>query len=225
MSKKILVVALSLLGAAGCSRAPKQQPAQTVSTQAQPVAGAGQANPEPVVTGQAAAETFLIPAGTDVRVRLDQTLGTKYDHAGHPFQATLDSPIAVDGRVVVPTGTPFRGRVVVAKKSGRLRGRAVIELTLVSFQLNGATYSIVTGPKMRTSKSHRGRNLALIGGGGGVGAAIGAIAHGGAGALIGGGAGAAAGATAAFVTGRKNVTLPAETPLLFSLRDQVEVRG
>jgi hypothetical protein len=100
-----------------------------------------------------------------------------------------------------------------------------MELALVSFQLNGATYPIETGPKTRVSGSHKKRNLALIGGGGGVGAAIGAIAHGGAGALIGGGAGVAAGATAALVTGRKNVTLPAETPLVFSLRDKVEVRG
>jgi len=184
----MLVVALSLLGAAGCSRAPKQQAAQ---------AQTGPPQATPAAAGQAAPQTFLIPAGTDVRVRLDRTLGTKYDRAGHAFQATLDSPIAVDGRVVVPVGTPFDGRVVVAKRSGRLKGRAVMELALVSFQLNGATYPIETGPKTRVSGSHKKRNLALIGGGGGVGAAIGAIAHGGAGALIGGGAGVAAGATAA----------------------------
>jgi hypothetical protein len=50
-----------------------------------------------------------------------------------------------------------------------------------------------------------------------VGAAIGAIASGGTGALIGAGAGAVAGTVGAAVTGRKEVTLPAETVMRFTL--------
>jgi hypothetical protein len=54
---------------------------------------------------------------------------------------------------------------------------------------------------------------------------VGAVAGGGAGALIGAGVGSAAGATGAFITGRKNVRLPAETPLVFSLRRSVAIRA
>jgi len=44
------------------------------------------------------------------------------------------------------------------------------------------------------------------------------------GALIGAGAGAVAGTTTAFITGKKNVKLPVETPLIFSLRSSVQLR-
>jgi hypothetical protein len=119
----------------------------------------------------------------------------------------------------------FHGRVTEAKKSGRLKGRAVIGLTLVSFQLDGATYPIETRMQARGSGSHKKRNVAFVGGGAGAGAAVGGIASGGAGALIGAGAGAAAGGVTAFITGQKNVRLPAETPLTFSLQHGVAVRG
>jgi hypothetical protein len=99
----------------------------------------------------------------------------------------------------------------------------MLELALESFELRGATYRIATAVSYRTSGAHKKRNLALIGGGSGFGAAVGAVAGGGAGALIGAGAGAAAGTTGALVTGRKNVRLPAETPLVFSLRSDVSL--
>jgi hypothetical protein len=165
----------------------------------------------------------VIPAGTHIHVRLNQRLDTRHNRAGDQFQATLTTPVAVGGHVVVPQGTPFVGRVVHAKPSGRLRGRAVLELALESFELRGAAYRIATKVSYRASGAHKKRNLALIGGGSGFGAAVGAIAGGGAGALIGAGAGAAAGTTSALITGRKNVRLPAETPLVFSLRSDVSL--
>jgi hypothetical protein len=63
-----------------------------------------------------------------------------------------------------------------------------------------------------------------MGGGPAAGPGIGALAGGGAGALIGAGVGAVAGTTTAFITGRKNVKLPVETPLVFALRSIVAVR-
>ena len=222
MSRKALILALSILGAAGCGKTPNSSSVQAQNgAPGQPPAGPP-ASSVPAATEQPA-PTFVISAGTEVRVRLDQALDTKHDRAGYEFGATLESPIAVNGQVVVPEGTAFHGRVVESKESGRLKGRAVIGLALVSFQLNGVTYDIETAPEVRTSTSHKKRNLAFIGGGSGGGAAIGAIAGGGVGALIGAGAGAAAGVTTAAITGKKDVKLPAETPLYFSLRSQVLV--
>jgi hypothetical protein len=167
---------------------------------------------------------FRITCGTHLRVRLGQTLDTRHVHSGAPFLATLDRAVVEDGRVVIPGGTPFEGVVVESKRSGRFRGRAVLEVTLRSFRLNGRTYAVATVPDARVSGSHKGRNLVLIGGGAVTGAGIGAIAGGGAGALIGAGAGAAAGATAEFITGRKHVRLPVETVLVFRLRGPIELR-
>jgi hypothetical protein len=169
-------------------------------------------------------EALVIPAGIRIRVRLAQTLDTKHNPAGTRFSATLDDPILLGDRVVVPKGTPFEGAVLESKHSGRFRGRAVLEVTLRSFRLRDTTYHITTAPDMRVSGNHKKRNLALMGGGPAAGAGIGALAGGGVGALIGAGVGAAAGTTTAFITGRKNVKLPVETPLEFSLRSRVEVK-
>jgi hypothetical protein len=99
-----------------------------------------------------------------------------------------------------------------------------MSLRLDSFVLQGRTYPIATSRFSEASGRHRKRNLAFIGGGGGFGAAVGAIAAGPAGALIGAGAGAAAGTTGAALTGKKNVHLPVETRLTFVLQSPVELR-
>lgn len=168
-------------------------------------------------------ETYYIPPGTLLRVRLDRTVDTKHDRAGERFTATLNTAVVVDGREAIPRGTLFTGHLTYAAHSGRLKGRAVIGLTLDSFTLENEVYRIDTGSDVRRSKRHRKRNFLFIGSGAAGGAAIGAIAGGGAGALIGAGAGAAAGVTTAFFTGRKNITIPAETLLTFRLRQAVDV--
>jgi len=166
---------------------------------------------------------LIVPVGTVIRVRLAQTVDTKHVHAGDRFSATLDAPILVHNRTAVPKGTTFEGHITEAKASGRLRGRGILGLALDYFRLHGATYSVQTSADVRTTSAHKKRNLAFVGGGSGVGAGLGAIAGGGFGAAIGAGAGAVAGTTSAFITGKRNVKLPVETPLQFSLRSSVDV--
>jgi len=98
-----------------------------------------------------------------------------------------------------------------------------MSLSLDSFELNGKKYEISTSHAARQSGSHKKRNLLAIGGGAAGGAAIGALAGGPTGALIGAGAGAGAGTAGAAFTGKKNVRIPAETPLSFQLRDPVQL--
>lgn len=172
----------------------------------------------------AAVKTAVVPAGTRIEVRLSQRLDTRRSRDGDRFHASLDAPVVVGDHVVLPKGTAFLGRVVMAKPSGRFKGRPVLGLTLESFQLHGATYRIATAENDRTSSGHKKRNAVFIGGGSGLGAAVGAVA-GGTGALIGAGVGAAAGTAGAFITGRRDVKLPAETPLVFSLRSSVVVKS
>jgi hypothetical protein len=108
--------------------------------------------------------------------------------------------------------------------SARLKGRAVIRLRLDSVQSHGGTYTIATSSAHFMSKGHKQRNLALMGGGAGTGAAIGAIAGGGVGALIGAGAGGAAGTTGALITGKRNLHLATETRFNFVLERPLNVR-
>jgi hypothetical protein len=165
--------------------------------------------------------TISIPAGTILDVRLEQTLDTKRNRPGDRFTATLTRPVILDGQTVIPRGTPCTGHLTESKPSGRFKGRALMSLSLDSFELYGRHHEIRTTHVARESGGHKKRNWAFIGGGSGVGTAIGALAGGPAGALIGAGAGAGAGTAGAAITGKKNVRLPVETPLAFSLRASV----
>jgi hypothetical protein len=165
----------------------------------------------------------VIPSGTPLHVRVDESIDTRRNRAGDGFTSTLAQPIEIDGRVLLPAGTAFAGHVTTARTSGRMKGRAQLGLALDSFELNGRKYQVETTSVDRVSTSHKKRNSWLIGGGAGVGAAIGAIAGGGKGALIGAGAGAGAGTAGAALTGKKEVGIVAETPLRFTLRAAVEL--
>jgi hypothetical protein len=170
------------------------------------------------LASNAAEPAVTVPAGTPVHVRLGQSLDTRRDHPGTPFIAHLASPVMQNGQVVFERGAVCRGHVVESRPSGRLKGRAVMTLSLDSIQSRGRTYSLVTSDPAFAGKRHRKRNLVLIGGGAGAGAGIGAIAAGGVGAAIGAGAGAVAGTVGAFVTGKKQLHLAPETRLTFALR-------
>jgi hypothetical protein len=71
----------------------------------------------------------------------------------------------------------------------------------------------------RESGRHRKRNWSLIGGGSGAGALTGGLVAGPVGAAIGAGSGAAAGVAGAAITGKKQVSMPAETAVSFTLKD------
>jgi hypothetical protein len=77
---------------------------------------------------------------------------------------------------------------------------------------------------MRRSKGRGKRTAIGAGGGGAAGAIIGAIAGGGKGAAIGAAAGAGAGTAGAVFTGKRDITLPAETKLNFKLAQPLAIR-
>lgn len=196
-----LFVLLLLAGTAGWSSGPAQVPAQRT--------------PE--------VRSFTLNSGTPISVRLDHSLDTRYDRAGTPFVARVSQSIVRNEEVVVPRGAECRGHLVESKPSGRLKGRALIWLSLDTIEANGKTYRVATNGREFVSKGHKKHNLAWIGGGAGTGATIGAIAGGGVGAAIGAGAGAVAGTTGAIVTGKQNLRLAAETPVVFTLDRPVTV--
>ncbi len=165
----------------------------------------------------------VLPAGTPLRVRLDESLGTKYDRSGMRFYATLADPVTENGRVLVPAGTRFEGHLTESKPSGHLKGRAVLAVRLDSFQWRGREVPIASSSIMRETHGRKRHDLKWIGGGGGLGALIGGIAGGGEGALIGVAAGAGAGTAGALVTRRKQLNMPAETALVFRLRRPVQL--
>ncbi len=124
----------------------------------------------------------------------------------------------VKGATVVSRGSLVNGRVTNVVSSGRLKRPAEISLILTSVTPTGGQQTPISTQAWGVSgKSHKGRDLEMIGGGTGVGAAIGAIAGGGKGAAIGSLVGAAGGTGAAYATGKKEIDIPTETQLTFRL--------
>lgn len=183
-----------------------------------------------LIAGLAVAATLNVPAAavtvpqeTALHITLNHTLASNQSRPGDHFEANLAQPIVVNGRTVVPDGAPVKGFVVDAQPSGRLRGRARLQLALQTVDVNGKTYDLHTHVSDHVGGAHKKRNVALIGGGAGGGALIGAIAGGAKGALIGGPVGAGAGTAAALITGRKNIRLPAESRLTFTLAEPLNI--
>lgn len=166
---------------------------------------------------------ITVPESTAIHVTLNDAVASDENRPGDHFEATVSEPVVVDGKTVIPNGAQVTGLVVDAHHSGRLMGRARLQLSLESVDANGTDYQVSTASNVRVGGRHKNRNLAIIGGGAGGGLLIGALAGGGKGALIGGPVGAAAGTAVAFATGKKDIRLPAETPLTFRLDQPVTI--
>ena len=164
-----------------------------------------------------------IPEGAQLDVIVDETLASNRNHAGDNFAASLAEPIVKDGKTVIPAGAHVTGRVVDAKEAGRLHVPARLSVALTSVEVSGKSYDIDTDTIGKTGKNHNKRNLGFIGGGAAGGALIGGLAGGGKGALIGSLIGAGAGTAGAAATGKKDISLPAETRLQFRLLRPVTV--
>jgi hypothetical protein len=241
--RKWIVIA-PLVFAAACSKSntppavaqnpPAQPPAVAQPTVAQPAVAQPAGNPEPVAPPPApepeaaapaapARAELVIPSGTTLHVRLNSGIDTRRNHAGDGFTATLSRPVILHGDTAIPAGTRLSGHVTEAAASGRLKGRPVLGLTLDSFHLAGREHRLRTSSVERVGPAHKKRNALLIGGGAGLGAAIGAIAGGGKGALIGGAAGAGAGTAGAAATGKEQLAIPAESALVFTMKAPVRM--
>jgi len=168
-------------------------------------------------------DPVTLPERTAIHVTLDQALASNQSRPGDHFEATVSEPVIMDGKTVIPQGAHAEGLVVDARQSGRLMGRARLQLTLQTVAVNGQNYDVRTISHPRIGRDHKKRNWEWIGGGAAGGAVIGALAGGGTGALIGGPVGAGAGATVALVTGKKDIKLRAETPLKFELAEPMTI--
>jgi hypothetical protein len=163
--------------------------------------------------------------GTPVTVRLETPVSSAAAKTGEIFDAVLDEPLLADGLTVVPRGATVRGKVTIARHSGRLRHPGELGLTLVSMSVRGQDVPLETSHIYAKGRSHKKRNLAFIGGGTGAGALIGGIATGGTGVLIGSLIGGGGGTAAAYGTGKKDVTFGVERRLTFKLAQPLTIRG
>ncbi len=164
-----------------------------------------------------------VPANTIVSVRTIDSIDSKTNHAGEVFRASLDAPIVVDNRVIVPAGADSYIKLVDAKSAGHMTGRSELGLELSGVVFQGKTYNVVSSDVKQSGTSRGKQTAERVGGGAALGALIGAIAGGGKGAAIGAAVGGGAGTGVQVFTHGQQVKIPSETRLDFTLQQPLDI--
>lgn len=186
---------------------------------------------------------IAVPAGTTLRLRLNENLSTKTSQPNDPFTASLQEPVYTpDGRAIaIPAGATVRGRVTDVMRAGRVSGNAEMHLSYDSitlpngteYRLNATTEQVDTNDASKVQQDEgtvqgnrsTGREVGTVAAGAVIGAIIGSIAGGGKGAGIGAAVGSAAGIGTVLATrGSGDLELPSGTPMEIRLNRTLELR-
>jgi hypothetical protein len=172
-------------------------------------------------------KTYVVPAGTSVPVRTEDTIDSAKAVEGQTFAAEMaEEVLDANGDVVIPRGSNAQIVIRSASKGGKFHGASDLVLDLQSISVEGQEYLVSTADLQEKGRSGLGANkrtAEMTGGGAALGAIIGAIAGGGKGAAIGAGAGAGGGALTQVLTKGGSIKVPAETVLTFQLDKPVRI--
>jgi hypothetical protein len=164
----------------------------------------------------------LVPVGTDLKIRINDTLSSKDNRVGDRFTATVIDPSRFDEARVY-------GHISSIQKSGKVKGRTSMNLAFDSIELRDGRKGTLHGYVTRVygddagkadneggiqSGSRTNQTVKRTGIGAGVGAIIGGIAGGGKGAAIGLIVGGAGGAGSLAVKGSKELKVESGTEML-----------
>ena len=191
--------------------------ADNLSAAALPPASPPAEAPPPAPVEAPKPEPIVVPAGTDLTVVIDTALSSNKSQPGQTFLATVAQPVTVNGTTAIPKGSSVTGTVLTAKAKGKIKGEGQLSITLKNITVRGHNYPLHTASLDSTVKGKGKRTAATTGGGAAAGALIGGIAGGGKGAGIGAAVGAVGGLIGGAATGNKQIEIPAETPLTFTL--------
>ena len=152
-------------------------------------------------------DPITIPEGATLPLVLETALSSATSQTGDRVVARLAEDVRVGEKVVVPAGSEVRGLVTAVASSGRVKGDAHLAFDFNTLVLKSKEHPIATRPVDITADDSHKRDAAIIGGGAGAGAIIGAIAKGGKGAAIGAIIGGAAGTGVVLTNKGKEVEL------------------
>ena len=159
--------------------------------------------PAPAVTTARGAVT--IPTGTEIDVRLQNSLNSGTTLVEDRFEATTLADVIIDGRNVIPAGSVMRGVVTDVKPAGRLNRTGSLTVSFDQVTIGTRAYAMRgTVTEAIEGEGIKG-DLPRAGAGAGVGAIIGGIFGGVKGAVL--GAVIGGGGTIAATEG-KQVELP-----------------
>jgi hypothetical protein len=93
-----------------------------------------------------------IPKGAHLLLRMDNSINTRTAREGDYVYLRTESPVTVNGHIVVPNGSYVQGVVSRSKPSGRVKGRAELSIRLETLTLPaGTSYRIA--PRLASVES------------------------------------------------------------------------
>jgi outer membrane biosynthesis protein TonB len=171
--------------------------------------------PEQPQPAPAPPQKITVPPGTQLSVRLNDTLDSEKNQVGDTFHGSLSTPIVINGETVIPSGADVVGRVAAVQSAGRFAGQSVLTLELTSVAVNGKTYNVQTNQWTRSGKGEGKNTATKVGVGTVAGAVLGGLIGGGKGAAIGAASGAGAGTGVAAAKKGQQIKLAPEAVLNF----------
>jgi hypothetical protein len=130
------------------------------------------------VSSAAVAQSRVLPAGTVIFVRTTSPLQSATAKTGQTFNANVEESIGVDEYTVIPSGSTIRGLVTLVTPATRQQS-GVIDVVFDRLTLpNGTSYAIrgkltsTDSAERRQINSDPNGHVVLVGGRGGIGAAI-----------------------------------------------------
>jgi len=176
------------------------------------------------LTPLAAQNRVTLPAGSVVLVRTQSILESSSVRVGQSFDTVVDDSVGIDNYTVIPSGSHIRGTITYVQPATRSQS-GVIEVDFNQLTLaDGTSYPIQgrltsTDPEERRQiESSSNQRVVLVGGRGGIGAAIA-----GAGSQNNSTSGIL-GALGALLSEGRNVSVPAGTQLAVQLEQAVVLR-
>ncbi len=79
---------------------------------------------EAVPAGGAGSAPLIVPAGTRLIIRTNESIDSRHHRAGHMFSARLEGDVNVGGVLVAPRGAKVYGRITDARRGGNIAGTA-----------------------------------------------------------------------------------------------------
>lgn len=164
-----------------------------------------------------------IPSATAITVRMIDAVDSKESRPGQTFKASVDDPVMVGDRTIIPKGADVVTKLTEVKDPSKLAGGGELTLALDSISINGRMVNVSSESVTTAGESRKGDSAKIIGGTAALGAIIGAIAGGGKGAALGGLSGAGAGTAVRVLMKGSEVKIPSETRLTFTLQSAVKL--
>jgi hypothetical protein len=209
------------LASHGISPKPTPTPSARPAGASAAPAAAAKASPKPVPTPTR--EPVVVPEGTELTLILETGVSSAVSQAGDEITARVERAVGPDGRVALPGGASVEGRVVDARPSGKVKGRARLVLAFDKIVVRGRAHPLAATNLTLEADPQRGKDAAVIGGGAALGGIIGAITGKkggfGKGVLVGG----AAGTGAVLLTKGKEVELPDGAHVAIQLREALRL--